>query len=409
MEQLYPPPARATPVDVAAFVLSRLPHHPATAPAFVDAATGGTLSFSALRRAALSLASGLRLGLGLRRGDAVLVLSRNSLLLPQILLGVLAAGAVVVAADPDATPAEIAAAAHASGAVMIVAEPEAAGKVAGVGVPLLLTSQSLDPRTLSAEELIYGGDPTAAEPTTVEPSHDDRAFLAYSSPASRTTVAMTHADLVAAVAGVGLPPQDDERRVCLASLPMCSAHGLPLIALGLPAAGVTTVLVAPPSDPRAAREAVAAHGATDVVAAPEAAAALAGPMALDVGKLSSLRRVMVAPAPFTPEARQEFRRRLPWVDLTELSSGTPAASEQVRLGGGAAAALMLPQTDAAVIQHNSQPAEQMSATTDEANSPVPPLKKIQKIILGDIFSRSTASKNLRKHPVTGNRQAVSKL
>ena len=249
MEQLYPPPARAGAVDVAAFVLSRLRHHPATAPAFVDAATGGTLSFSALRRAALSLASGLRLGLGLglRRGDAVLVLSRNSLLLPQVLLGVLAAGAVVVAADPDATPAEIAAAAHASAAVMIVAEPEAAGKVAGVGVPLLLTSRSPDPRTLSAEELIDGGDPTAPQPA--EPSHDHRAFLAYSPSA---TVAMTHADLVAAVAGAGLPTPDHERRVCLASLPMCSAHGLPLVALGLPAAGVTTVLVAPPSDPRAA-------------------------------------------------------------------------------------------------------------------------------------------------------------
>ena len=255
MEQLYPPPARAGAVDVAAFVLSRLRHHPATAPAFVDAATGGTLSFSALHRAALSLASGLRLGLGLRRGDAVLVLSRNSLLLPQILLGALAAGAVVVAADPDATPAEVAAAAHASGAVMIVAEPDAAGKVAGVGVPRLLTSRSPDPRTLSAEELIDGGDPMAlqpAEPTTVdvEPSHDDRAFLAYS-----PSVAMTHADLVAAVAGAGLglptPDDEQERRVCLASLPMCSAHGLPLVALGLPAAGVTTVLVAPPSDPRA--------------------------------------------------------------------------------------------------------------------------------------------------------------
>jgi len=244
MEHLYPPPAR---VDVAAFVLSCLAHHPATAPAFVDAATGGTLSFSALHRAALSLASGLRLGLGLRRGDAVLVLSRNSLLLPQILLGALAAGAVVVAADPDAAPAEIAAAAHASAAVMIVAEPDAAGKVAGVGVPLLLTSRSPDPRTLSAEELIDGGDPTAPQPA--EPSHDHRAFLAYSPSA---TVAMTHADLVAAVAGAGLPTPDHERRVCLASLPMCSAHGLPLVALGLPAAGVTTVLVAPPSDPRAA-------------------------------------------------------------------------------------------------------------------------------------------------------------
>ena len=83
------------------------------------------------------------------------------------------------------------------------------------------------------------------------------------------------------------------------------------------------------------------------MAAPDAAAALASPMA---AKLSSLRRVMVAPTPFTPEARQEFRRRLPWVDLTELSSGAPAASEQELQGGAAALPLMLTQTDAAVIQ-----------------------------------------------------------
>ncbi|CAL5059313.1 unnamed protein product [Urochloa decumbens] len=406
MEELHAPGKAA--VDAAGLVLSRLSGHTAAgtdAAAFVDAATGGSLTFSALRRGALSLASGLRLGLGLRRGDAVLVMSRNSLLLPQILLGVLAAGGVVVvAADPDA---EVTAAA-AAGAVMVVADPDAAAKVAGAGVPLLLTSRSPDPRALSAEELIDGGDPTAFLQQQPAPAPTDLAFLAYSSTASRT-VAMTHADLAGAVAAACLPPPDDGRRVCLSSLPMCSVHGLPLVALGLPAAGVTTVLVAPPSDARAAREAVAAHGATDVVAAPEAAAALAGAMPLD-GNLSSLRRVVVAPTAFTSEVRMEFRRRLPWVDLTELS-GTEimeapdhAAAE---LGGG----LMLTQTEAAggiVQQNNSQSAEQMSAT-NEAASPVPPLKKIQKIISGHIFSRSTTSKILRKHPVTGNTQAVSKL
>ena len=66
--------------DAAAFVLSRLPHPGTTAAdaaAFIDATTGtGTsLSFSALRRAVLSLASALRLG----RGDTVVVLSRTSL------------------------------------------------------------------------------------------------------------------------------------------------------------------------------------------------------------------------------------------------------------------------------------------------------------------------------------------
>ncbi|KAL6635388.1 hypothetical protein ACP70R_028059 [Stipagrostis hirtigluma subsp. patula] len=402
------PPAAAG--DAAAFVLSRLPHSDtaaATAPAFVDAATGGSLSFAALRRAALSLASGLRLGLGLRRGDAVLVLSSNSLLLPQIVLGVLVAGGVVAAVDPDATAAEIAAAAHGSGAVIIVAAPEVAAKVAGIGVPLLLTSQPPDPRTLSAEELIDGADPTALDDPEVaaeRPHPSDVAFMAYSS--TSRTVAMTHADLVAAaVAGAG---SSEEGRVCLASIPMCSLHGLPLVALGLPAAGVTTVLVPPPSDPRAAREAIAAHRATDVAATPEVAAALAAPMPQD-GRLSALRRVTVASGPLTPEARQEFRRRLPWVDLTELPvMAAEPLSEQVQVAPAELGALGLTQPDAAVTQQNNQPADQMSATNEVA-SPVPPLKRIQKIILGDIFSRSTTSKILRKHPVTCNRQAVSKL
>lgn len=341
--------------DAAAFVLSRLPHPgtaAADAAAFVDAATGASLSFSALRRAALSLASALRLGLGLRRGDAVLVLARDSLLLPQILLGVLAAGAVVAVTDTDATPAEVAAAARASAAVMVVAAPDLAAKLslgagAAVGLPpLLLTSCSPeDPAALSAEELIDGGDPVAAEAVAV--SDSDVAFLAYPSATATATaaVAMTHADLVAAMAHVVA----DDGRVCLASLPMCSAHGLPLVALGLPAAGVTTVLMPPPSSQsgtKAAREAVAVHAATDFVATPEVAvAALTAPVPLD-GKLSSLRRVIVAPTPLAPGAREEFRRRLPWVQLTQLSGTPENQTEMLSLPPE----VITPPAGAAVIQ-----------------------------------------------------------
>lgn len=356
--------------DAAAFVLSRLPHPgtaAADAAAFVDAATGASLSFSALRRAALSLASALRLGLGLRRGDAVLVLARDSLLLPQILLGVLAAGAVVAVTDTDATPAEVAAAARASAAVMVVAAPDLAAKLslgagAAVGLPpLLLTSRSPeDPAALSAEELIDGGDPVAAEAVAV--SDSDVAFLAYPSARATAAVAMTHADLVAAMAHVVA----DDGRVCLASLPMCSAHGLPLVALGLPAAGVTTVLMPPPSSQsgtKAAREAVAVHAATDFVATPEVAvAALTAPVPLD-GKLSSLRRVIVAPTPLAPGAREEFRRRLPWVQLTQLSGTPENQTEMLSLPPE----VITPPAGAAVIQQNSLPADQVSATNEAAS------------------------------------------
>ncbi|KAK3155696.1 hypothetical protein QOZ80_2BG0206430 [Eleusine coracana subsp. coracana] len=299
------------PSDAASFVLSRLPH-PDTAAADIAAFVGGggSLSFLALRRGALSLASGLRLGLGLRRGDAVLIIlspaTKNPLLLPQIVLGVLAAGCVVVvAADQDV---EISAAAHGSGAAIIVAEPgEVAEKAAGAGVPVLLTSRSPDPRTLSVEELIEGGGDPLEDRL---PSPSDVAFVAYSSTNKRVAM-MTHADLIAAMTMMSHDDvlQGEGGRVCLASLPTCSVH---LLALGLPAARATTVLMAPPSDPRAARDAVAAHGATDVVATPEEAAVLlAAAMPLD-DKLSSLRRVViVSPVPLAAQARLEFRRRLP--------------------------------------------------------------------------------------------------
>lgn len=65
---------------------------------------------------------------------------------------------------------------------------------------------------------------------------------------------------------------------CLAGISFHgSAHGLSLIALGLPSAELTMVLMPLPFGLRVAREAMAAHGVTNIVAAPEAAAALAGP------------------------------------------------------------------------------------------------------------------------------------
>ncbi|PNT69466.1 hypothetical protein BRADI_3g56045v3 [Brachypodium distachyon] len=391
--------------DAAAFVLSRTADaaEAGDRAAFVDAATGREITFAGLRRAALSLAAGLRLGLGLRRGDAVLLVldeaGGDQLLVPPIILGVLAAGGVVVVAAADA------AVAHGSGAAMVVAAPEAGKKVAAaVGAPLLLISQSPDPRTLSAEELMDGGDPTALV-------HDaaaapwDVAIVVHSSASKTKKAVLTHADLIAAMAG----SSPGEGRVCLACLPTWGAGTgvpgvLPLLALGLPAAGVTT--------------AVAVHGATDVVATPEAAAALVAPMASQ-GKLATLRRVtLVAQAPLAEEASKAFRRRLAWVEVTEMfdapEMGTEVKSEEQQqvVAPAELGPLLLVQPEApataAAIQQNSKKTDQMAAT-NEATSLVPPLKKIQKSVFGDILTKSITAKILRRHPVACDKQAVSKL
>ncbi|CAM0943248.1 unnamed protein product [Alopecurus aequalis] len=402
--------------DAAAFVLSRLPHPDTAATdraAFVDAVTSRALSFGALRRSALSLASALRLGLGLCPGDAVLLLlspDDDPLLIPPIVLGVLAAGCVVVTAHPDATPAEIAASAHASGAAIVVAGQEMAKKIAGVvAAPLLVMSRSPDPRALSAEELMDGGDPEAALDAldADRPGQWDAALVVYSSAAKN--LAMTHADLVTAAASASSP---DEGRVCLASLPAwgVGVHGgLALLSLALPVAGVTTVLLAPSTD---LRDAVATHGATDLVVTSEAAATLAAPTAPQ-GKLATLRRVtVVAHAPLAEDARQALRRRLPWVELTEMSDapemGTETASEQrVQMAPAELGALLLGQPEAAsplAIQHKGKMADETLA-----RSLVGPLQKIQKTVFGDILAKSIAGKILRRHPVACEKQAVSKL
>uniref|UniRef100_A0A8I7BHV2 AMP-dependent synthetase/ligase domain-containing protein n=1 Tax=Hordeum vulgare subsp. vulgare TaxID=112509 RepID=A0A8I7BHV2_HORVV len=382
--------------DAAAFVLSRLPHPDDAAAgaraAYVDAATGRALSFAGLRGAALSLASALRLGLGLRRGDAVLVAlpspDDDPLLLPPILLGVLAAGCVAVVAAP-------AAAANMSGVKIVV------GAVAVGTLPLLLASRSPDPRALSAEELMDGGDPAALDAVDADgrPGPSEVALVVYPSTGEREL--MRHTDLVTAVAGAALP---DEGRVCLASLPGWGADvhgGVALLALGLPAGGATTVLLPPSSSDL--RAAVAAHGATDVVATTEAAAALFAP-ALPQGKLASLRRVTVV-TPLEDDARQAFRRRLSWVDLAEMGAATAESPEQVQV---APAPLLFVQPDAAATQLKGKIPDQMPETSD-ATSLVSPLQKIRKTVLSDVFANSVAGKFLRSNPVVCDKQAVSKL
>jgi hypothetical protein len=88
-----------------------------------------------------------------------------------------------------------------------------------------------------------------------------------------------------------------------------------------------------------------------MVVTPEAAATLAAPMTPQ-GKLAGLRRVtVVAPAPLAEDARQALRRRLPWVELTEMSdapeTGMATASEQVQVAPAELGALLLGQPETA--------------------------------------------------------------
>jgi 4-coumarate--CoA ligase len=88
--------------------------HSPDSPAYIDAATGFTLSRSQTRDLSLSFAYGLQSGfvemggVELSRGDVVLILSPNSVAWPVVVFGAWAAGLRTTLANSSYTPREIA-------------------------------------------------------------------------------------------------------------------------------------------------------------------------------------------------------------------------------------------------------------------------------------------------------------
>ncbi|OAY67058.1 4-coumarate--CoA ligase-like 5 [Ananas comosus] len=346
-------------LDAATFVLSLFPS-PGIAddkPAFIDSVTGRCLTFSHVRCSALSLAAALHHGLGLRRGDVVLVLSPNSVLYPAIILGVLAAGAVITTANPLNTAAEVARQARDSGAVFAIVAPEEAHKAAAADIPILLTTRSPDSDgPLSAEELMEDGDPMAApHPETAQ---SDVAAVLYSSGTTGPSkgVVLTHGNLIAITAMVrwvaeASVPARDSVDVYLGFVPMSHIYGLAFFALGLPAAGATTVVM-PRFELGAAMAAVAAHGVTNIPAVPPVVSAIARYGGSGSGyDMSGLRRVGTGAAALGAAAGREFRRKFPWVELREgygLTESGGAATFAVAAKAGAVGRL-LPGMEAKVV------------------------------------------------------------
>ena len=99
------------------------------AAAFVDAASGLTITRSQTRNLALSFAYGLRHAFGklggvhLARGDVIMVLSPNSIAWPVMLFGGWAAGLRMTLANSSYTPREVAHQWSDSGAKAIIVHP----------------------------------------------------------------------------------------------------------------------------------------------------------------------------------------------------------------------------------------------------------------------------------------------
>ncbi|GJE91446.1 acyl--CoA ligase [Phanerochaete sordida] len=103
--------------------------HPPDAPAYIDAATGFTLTRADTRDLSLALAYGLRHafpslgGVLLARGDVLMILSPNSIAWPVMMFGGWAAGLRLTLANSSYTPREIAYQWQDSGAKVVLVHP----------------------------------------------------------------------------------------------------------------------------------------------------------------------------------------------------------------------------------------------------------------------------------------------
>ncbi|PIN24475.1 Acyl-CoA synthetase [Handroanthus impetiginosus] len=304
-------------LDTATFVLSQFPppEHAETRVVLIDSMTNHELTYVQLRRSITSLAGGLYHGLGLRKGDVVLILSPNSLLYPTICLAVLSIGAVITTANPLNTETEIAKQVCDSGAKLAISSPEEIHKLFTTGVPTLLTCRSKDDNQLSVEELIENCE--ALEIPEVKQSQSDTAAILYSSGTTGTSkgVVLTHSNIISVITllkwSVDVSKAQDDIFLCF--IPMFHIYGLVFFGLGLPCSGITTVLMQK-FDFKEMLEAIQKHKVSNIPAVP--------PVILGLVKyngggydLSSLRRVGSGAAPLSKEVADEFRTKFPWVNL----------------------------------------------------------------------------------------------
>ncbi|WVZ80315.1 hypothetical protein U9M48_027802 [Paspalum notatum var. saurae] len=303
-----PPPE--APLSLPAFVASLLPSLPPAHPAFLDAATGESLSYPAFLSRARALAGALRRR-GLARGDVAFVLAPAGLDVPVLYFALLTLGAVVCPANPALTPAEVAHLAALSGASVAFAVSRTAAKLPP-GLPAVL----LDSDEFRASLQSNGGGDDTASIVTVRQS--DTAAIQFSSGTTGRVkaAALPHRGFIAMAAGAralfGRPRPGRERTLLTA--PLFHSMGFAFVMRGV-ALGQTTVV---------ATDAVARAGVKGVVAAAErwavAEMTAAPPLVVAFAKdatcrLPALERIICGGAPLPVSAAERFRRRFPDVDL----------------------------------------------------------------------------------------------
>jgi 4-coumarate--CoA ligase len=296
-------------------------------PAFVDGATGRTMSYAELDDAVRRLAGGL-VAAGLGKGEVLAIMAPNSPDYGVVFHAVALAGGVITTINPTYTDNEVHHQLVDAGATRLVTVPmflEVASKAAQDTAvkEIFVIGEAEGVAPLSS---LYG-DPLAEQ---VPVDLDDVVVLPYSSGTTGLSkgVMLTHRNLVAnLVQTQGVITLDDEESF-VAVLPFFHIYGMQvLMNMGL-ACGATIVTM-PRFDLEQFLSLHQEHGLTRAFVAPPMVVALAKHPLVDQFDLSALKMVFSGAAPLSAELALECGARLDCevvqgYGMTELSPVTHA-------------------------------------------------------------------------------------
>jgi acyl-CoA synthetase (AMP-forming)/AMP-acid ligase II len=306
----------------------------ADAPAFIDGATGTSVTFDELTGMVVRIAAALH-ERGLRRGDVVALFAPNSPAWVAVFQGVLRANGIVTSANSLYSPAELAHQLTDSGARMLVTvspfldRATAAAAEAGLPDDAVVTLDPVEGRTSLADLLA-----STAEPPVPEVGPGDTAVLPYSSGTTGLAkgVVLTHRNLVANLLQFTPLGTTDETTRILAVLPFFHIYGMTVM-MNHGLHRRATVVTMPRFEMAEFLRVVAEYRLNRLYIAPPIAVGLAKHPLVDSYDLSCVDVIFSGAAPLDAELGHAVARRLGCVVLqgygmTELSPVSHSMDER---------------------------------------------------------------------------------
>lgn len=303
-----PPPHH--PLDVTTYIFSHQQNMQQIA--FIDGPSGNTLSYSDLRHNVRAIAAGLH-GLGVRKGDVVLVISPNSIAIPCIYLAILSIGAILITTNPLSTEREIVAQVKDSKPVIAFTLSHLVHKLRATQMPLILIQGSLESRCVTTLHDLLQSD--LKDMPSIDIRQDDTATLLYSSGTTGKSkgVLSTHRNYIASIAGNRVRYETEGCKMYLCSMPLFHIYGLRFMVCSL-AAGATIVMP-PKFDMEEILHSIEQYRVTLLPTVPSVLAILAKSTGAYKYDLGSLQQISLGGAPLGKDVILSFNSKFPRIRI----------------------------------------------------------------------------------------------